>query len=85
MTKNWWKKAIIYQIYPKSFLDTNRDGIGDIKGIIKKIDYFKELGIDAIWLSPIYLSPQIDNGYDITNYREIDPIFGNKRDLISLI
>ncbi len=86
MSKNeWWKEAVIYQIYPKSFLDTNGDGIGDIKGIEQKIPYLKELGVDALWLSPVYLSPQIDNGYDITDYRSIDPIFGKNQDMYDLI
>lgn len=85
MEKEWWKKAVIYQVYPKSFLDTNGDGIGDIKGIEKKLDYLVELGIDAIWISPVYLSPQIDNGYDITDYRKIDPMFGDNHDIYHLI
>ena len=67
----WWKEAVIYQIYPRSFKDSDGDGIGDIKGIISKLDYLKSLGIDAVWLSPIYDSPNDDNGYDISNYKEI--------------
>lgn len=62
---NWWKKAVIYQIYPRSFKDSNGDGIGDIRGILEKLDYLKNLGIDAIWLSPVYQSPMVDNGYDV--------------------
>ena len=86
LSKNeWWKDAVIYQVYPKSFLDTNGDGIGDIKGIEQKIPYLKELGIDALWLSPVYLSPQIDNGYDIADYRQIDPMFGTNQDMFDLI
>jgi len=72
----WWRDGVIYQIYPRSFMDTNQDGIGDLPGIIQKLDYLTELGIDAIWLSPIYPSPDDDFGYDIANYRDIDPKFG---------
>src|SRR5699024_7244651 len=86
LSKNeWWKDAVIYQVYPKSFLDTNGDGIGDIKGIEQKIPYLKKLGIDALWISPVYLSPQIDNGYDIADYRKIDPMFGSNTDMKKLI
>ncbi|MBO4667955.1 MAG: glucohydrolase, partial [Bacilli bacterium] len=73
----WYKDAVIYQIYPRSFCDSDGDGLGDINGIISKLDYLKELGINCIWLSPIYDSPQEDNGYDISNYRTIYPPFGN--------
>lgn len=83
--ENWWKKAVIYQIYPKSFYDSNGDGIGDLQGIIAKLDYLQELGINAIWLSPVYCSPQDDNGYDISNYQDIDPIFGTLADMDELI
>lgn len=85
MTKDWWKNAVIYQVYPKSFFDTNGDGIGDLHGIDTKLDYLQKLGVDALWISPIYLSPQIDNGYDIADYRKIDPMFGNNQDLETLI
>ena len=81
----WWQSSVIYEIYPKSFYDTNNDGIGDLKGVEKKLPYLKELGIDAIWLTPIYLSPQIDNGYDVADYRTVDPMFGNNQDLKELI
>ena len=81
----WYKDAIVYQIYPRSFCDSNGDGMGDIKGIISKLDYLKELGINAIWLSPVYDSPQKDNGYDIANYRDIYPPFGNLDDMKELI
>ena len=81
---SWWKKAVIYQIYPKSFQDSNGDGIGDLQGIISRLDYLKELGIDAIWLSPIFKSPQDDNGYDISDYRAIDSLFGNMEDMEQL-
>lgn len=85
MRDTWWKKAVIYQIYPKSFKDSNQDGIGDLKGIEEKLPYLKELGIDAIWISPIYLSPQVDNGYDIEDYYQIDPMFGTNEDMDDLI
>ncbi|OIK85224.1 glucohydrolase [Oenococcus oeni] len=81
----WWQQAVIYQIYPKSFNDTDGDGIGDLQGVINKMDYLKELGIDAIWLCPIYQSPQVDNGYDITDYRTVDLRYGNNQDLERLI
>ena len=81
----WWKSAVIYQIYPRSFADSNGDGIGDIPGIISKLDYLQTLGVDAIWLSPVYRSPQDDNGYDISDYRDIDPIFGTMEDMDRLI
>ena len=72
----WWKNAVVYQIYPKSFQDSDGDGIGDIPGIISRLDYLKKLGIDAIWLSPVYRSPQDVNGYDISDYQDIEPMFG---------
>lgn len=81
----WWKKAVIYQIYPKSFKDSNHDGIGDLQGIISKLDYLEQLGIDAIWLSPVYKSPGIDNGYDIADYEAIDPQYGTMADMDELI
>ena len=82
---NWWKKAVIYQIYPRSFKDSNDDGIGDINGIIEKLTYIEKLGVDGIWLSPIYQSPMIDNGYDISDYYKIDPLFGTMADFEALI
>jgi alpha-glucosidase len=72
----WWKHGVVYHIYPRSFFDSNKDGIGDIKGIINKLDYLEELGIDAIWISPLYKSPQVDFGYDVSDYRDIYPVFG---------
>ena len=72
----WWKEAVVYQIYPASFLDSNGDGWGDVPGITSKLDYLKDLGVDVIWLSPIYKSPQADMGYDIADYRDIDPSYG---------
>ena len=89
MNKNnnekWWKKAVVYQIYPKSFQDSNGDGFGDLQGIIKRLDYLETLGINAIWLSPVFKSPQADNGYDISDYRDIDPTFGSLDDMEELI
>ncbi|SHK49005.1 glucan 1,6-alpha-glucosidase [Anaerocolumna jejuensis DSM 15929] len=81
----WWKNAVVYQIYPRSFKDSNGDGIGDLQGIIRKLDYLKELGVDAIWLSPVCRSPQDDNGYDISDYRDIDSMFGSLKDMEELI
>ena len=76
MEKKWWQDKVAYQIYPKSFYDTNGDGIGDLPGIIEKLDYLKELGVDIVWLSPCYRSPLADQGYDISDYYDIDPRFG---------
>ena len=85
MEKKWWHNKVAYQIYPKSFYDTNGDGIGDINGVIEKLDYLQDLGIDIIWLSPIYCSPLADQGYDISDYYDIDPRFGTISDLDRLI
>ncbi|MGL5348021.1 MAG: alpha,alpha-phosphotrehalase [Peptostreptococcaceae bacterium] len=85
MNKDWFKKSSVYQIYPKSFNDSNNDGIGDINGIIEKLDYIKNLGVDVIWLTPIYVSPQMDNGYDIADYYNIDPIFGTMEEFEELL
>lgn len=85
MDKKWWKESVIYQIYPRSFRDSNGDGIGDIKGIIEKLDYLKILGIDVIWLSPIYKSPNDDNGYDISDYCDIMDEFGTMDDFDALL
>ncbi len=76
----WWKNGVIYQIYPKSFQDTTGSGTGDINGITQRLDYLKTLGVDALWLTPMYLSPQIDNGYDVADYCEIDPAYGTLED-----
>ena len=81
----WWKSAVIYQIYPRSFMDANGDGIGDLPGVISKLDYLTDLGINAIWLSPVFRSPQDDNGYDVSDYRDIDPLFGTLADMDRLI
>ena len=85
MNKQWWKKAVVYQIYPKSFCDGNGDGIGDLRGIISKLDYIKSLGADIIWLSPIYVSPDMDNGYDISDYYNIQPVYGTMADFDELL
>ena len=82
---SWWKKAVVYQVYPKSFNDTTGSGVGDLAGITEKLDYLKELGITVIWLSPVYESPGDDNGYDISNYEQIDPAFGTMEDMEQLI
>lgn len=83
--EKWWKRAVIYQIYPRSFQDSNGDGIGDLNGIICRLDYLENLGIDAIWLSPVCKSPQDDNGYDISDYHDIEPMFGSIEDMERLI
>ena len=81
----WWKKSVVYQVYPKSFQDSNGDGYGDLNGIRQRLPYLKELGIDVIWLNPIYASPQVDNGYDISDYRMIEPTFGTMEDFDALL
>ncbi|CQR47907.1 Oligo-1,6-glucosidase [Paraliobacillus sp. PM-2] len=85
MSKKWWKEVVVYQIYPRSFKDSNGDGIGDIQGIIDKLDYLKELGIDVIWINPIYPSPNDDNGYDISDYQAISSEFGTMKDFDQLL
>ena len=85
MEKHWWQEVVVYQIYPRSFKDSNGDGIGDLRGIIEKLDYLQTLGIGAIWLSPVYKSPNDDNGYDISDYYAIDPLFGTMEDMEELI
>ncbi len=85
MNKAWWKESVVYQIYPRSFQDSNGDGIGDLRGIINRLDYLKELGVDVIWLSPIYQSPNDDNGYDISDYRAIMAEFGTMADFEDLL
>ena len=85
VTHAWWKEAVFYQIYPRSFADSNGDGIGDLQGIIGKLDYLKELGVDVLWLSPIYDSPMDDNGYDIRDYRAINKDFGTMEDFDRLL
>lgn len=85
MTRNWWKEAIAYQVYPRSFMDSNGDGIGDLQGIISKLDYLKDLGIDVIWICPMYKSPNDDNGYDISDYQDIMDEFGTMEDFTQLL
>lgn len=85
MKRQWWMDKICYQIYPKSFKDSNGDGVGDLRGIIEKLDYISELGVDIIWLSPVYKTPYIDQGYDIADYYDIDPQFGTMEDMDELI
>ena len=83
--KKWWKEAIVYQIYPRSFKDSDGDGVGDLRGIISKLDYIKSLGINVVWLNPIYTSPTDDNGYDISDYRNIMKDFGTMADFDILL
>src|SRR5690606_12525984 len=85
MKQPWWKKSVVYQIYPKSFNDTTGNGVGDIQGIIEKLDYLKTLGVDVIWLTPIYKSPQRDNGYDIADYFAIHEEYGTMEDFDRLL
>ncbi len=85
MQEKWWHNAVVYQVYPKSFMDSNGDGIGDLPGITSKLDYLAKLGITAIWLSPVYDSPMDDNGYDIADYQAITAIFGTMEDMDQLI
>lgn len=85
MNKKWWKESVAYQVYPRSFMDSNGDGIGDLKGLTSKLDYLKDLGIDVIWLSPMYKSPNDDNGYDISDYHDIMDEFGTKADFDELL
>ena len=83
--KKWWKEAVVYQIYTKSFYDSNGDGIGDLRGIMEKLDYIQSLGVDVLWLNPIYRSPDVDNGYDIADYQDIDPRYGTLEDFKALL
>src|SRR5688572_6844418 len=80
MNRKWWKESVVYQIYPRSFQDTDSNGIGDLRGIINRLDYLVTLGVDVVWLCPVYQSPDDDNGYDISDYRAIDPKFGTMAD-----
>src|ERR1700694_5101562 len=84
-TEAWWKSGVIYQVYPRSFKDSNNDGIGDLAGITQQLDYLRWLGVDALWLSPIYPSPMADFGYDISDYTAVDPLFGTLQDIDALI
>ena len=85
MTDPWWKSAVLYQIYPRSFQDSDGDGVGDLRGIIERLPYLAELGVDALWLSPIFVSPMADFGYDISDYTAIDPLFGSMADFDALL
>src|SRR5579863_9183734 len=76
----WWQHAVFYEIYPRSFMDSNGDGVGDLKGIASKLDYLKKLGVDAIWITPCFPSPQVDFGYDVSDYENIDPMYGTLED-----
>ena len=79
-TGEWWADAVVYQIYPRSFADGNGDGMGDLRGVLGRLPYLERLGVDAIWLSPFYKSPQADGGYDVADYRQVDPLFGSLED-----
>ena len=82
---DWWRGGVIYQIYPRSFQDSNGDGIGDLKGITSRLDYIESLGVDAIWISPFFKSPMKDFGYDVSDYRDVDPMFGTLADFDELL
>lgn len=84
-SSKWWQQAVVYQVYPQSFQDSNHDGIGDLNGIINKLPYLKKLGVDVLWLNPIYKSPQVDNGYDISNYYELNSDYGTLDDFKHLL
>ncbi|MBY0421251.1 MAG: alpha-glucosidase, partial [Parvularculaceae bacterium] len=81
----WWRGGVIYQIYPRSFADRNGDGVGDLAGIVSKLDHVRRLGVDGVWLSPFFRSPMKDFGYDVADYRDVDPIFGSLADFDSLL
>src|SRR3954463_6983695 len=81
----WWTSAVVSQVYPRSFADSDGDGIGDLPGIAGRLDYLAELGVDVLWLSPVYPSPQDDNGYDISDYQDIEPVFGTLADFDALL
>jgi len=83
--RKWWKEAVVYQIYPRSFKDSDGDGIGDLRGITSKLDYIKSLGIDVVWLNPIFASPNDDNGYDISDYQAIMKEFGTMEDFDEML
>src|SRR5438477_12849364 len=84
-TARWWQTGVIYQIYPRSFQDTDSDGVGDLRGINQRLPYLAELGVDAIWISPIFVSPMADFGYDVADYTDIDPLFGSLKDFDELL
>src|SRR5947209_18015911 len=81
----WWQRAVLYQVYPRSFQDSGGDGIGDLQGIVTRLPYLVDLGVDALWLSPIFPSPMADFGYDISDYADVDPLFGTLADLDLLV
>src|SRR6266513_2583012 len=81
----WWQHAVFYEIYPRSFADSNNDGIGDLKGITEKMSYLHDLGVDAIWISPCFPSPQVDFGYDVSDYENIDPMYGTLADFDRMV
>src|SRR5215218_8755003 len=83
--ETWWREGVLYQIYPRSFADSNGDGIGDLRGVLQRLDHLVDLGVDVVWLSPIYASPHDDNGYDISDYQSIDPLFGTLDDFDELV
>src|SRR3954452_22484104 len=85
MTGQWWRDAVIYQVYPRSFADSDGDGVGDLPGVLSRLPYLKDLGVDAIWLNPFYPSPQADAGYDVADYRDVDPLFGTLADADALL
>ncbi|MGZ4604196.1 MAG: alpha-amylase family glycosyl hydrolase, partial [Kineosporiaceae bacterium] len=81
----WWRTAVVYQVYPRSFADGDGDGVGDLRGVLSRLDHLSALGVDVLWLSPIYPSPQEDNGYDISDYQDVDPLFGTLAELDELV
>ncbi|HZA33259.1 MAG TPA: alpha-amylase family glycosyl hydrolase, partial [Propionibacteriaceae bacterium] len=83
--RDWWKSAVVYQVYPRSFADSDGDGVGDLGGILDHLDHLELLGVDVVWLSPVYRSPMVDNGYDISDYYDVDPLFGTLEQLDELI
>src|SRR5579885_3373690 len=85
MSGDWWRNSVIYQIYPRSFADSNGDGVGDLRGIVERLDYVAALGVDGIWLSPFFVSPMADFGYDVADYRDVDPLFGTLAEFDALL